>query len=67
MQLTINGQPYTLDGSISTIDGLIHHLNLTEKMVIIEQNRQIVERTAYQNTTIQTGDSFEIVHFVGGG
>lgn len=67
MQLTINGQPYTLDGSISTIDGLIHHLNLTEKMVIIEQNRQIVERAAYQNTPIQTGDSFEIVHFVGGG
>ncbi|WP_214893595.1 sulfur carrier protein ThiS [Exiguobacterium sp. H66] len=67
MQLTINGQPYTLDGSISTIDGLIHHLNLTGKMVIIEQNRQIVERTAYQNTPIQTGDSFEIVHFVGGG
>lgn len=67
MQLTINGQAYSIDPSITTLDGLINHLNLSKKLVIIEQNRQIVERTAYQDTTIQTGDSFEIVHFVGGG
>ncbi|WP_214850359.1 sulfur carrier protein ThiS [Exiguobacterium sp. s193] len=67
MELTINGQAYSIDPSITTLDGLIKHLNLSEKLVIIEQNRQIIERTAYQDTPIQIGDSFEIVHFVGGG
>jgi sulfur carrier protein len=36
-------------------------------MVVVEQNRRILERASLGSTDVRTGDIFELVHFVGGG
>ncbi|MCY1691599.1 sulfur carrier protein ThiS [Exiguobacterium sp. SL14] len=46
---------------------MLAQLGLGEKLVIVEQNRQIIDRGAYGQTVVQNNDTFEIVHFVGGG
>jgi thiamine biosynthesis protein ThiS len=35
--------------------------------VAIERNLDILPRTLWNETQVQSNDSFEIVHFVGGG
>jgi sulfur carrier protein len=46
---------------------LIHALELKGDRVALEHNGEIVRRDAWATTSIQSGDKFEIVHFVGGG
>ena len=69
MQLVINGQSKDLTdlSAQSTIADLITHLGLKNDRVAIEQNGEIVPRTAWTETPLQSGDRLEIVHFVGGG
>ncbi|WP_214857253.1 sulfur carrier protein ThiS [Exiguobacterium sp. s191] len=66
MNITINGNDHTID-QIETIEDMLTQLGLGEKLVIVEQNRQIIDRTAYDQTVVRDNDTFEIVHFVGGG
>jgi thiamine biosynthesis protein ThiS len=35
--------------------------------VVVELNRQIVRRIHLQETSLSSGDTVELVHFVGGG
>lgn len=66
MNITINGNDHTLD-QIETIEDMLAQLGLGEKLVIVEQNREIINRGAYGQTVVRNNDTFEIVHFVGGG
>nr|WP_306584409.1 sulfur carrier protein ThiS [Exiguobacterium sp. SL14] len=66
MNITINGNDHTIE-QIETIEDMLAQLGLGEKLVIVEQNRQIIDRGAYGQTVVQNNDTFEIVHFVGGG
>jgi len=36
-------------------------------MVVVELNRDILERDTYADVQVRDGDSIELVHFVGGG
>jgi len=36
-------------------------------MVVVELNRDILERDSYRDFTVSAGDTLELVHFVGGG
>jgi sulfur carrier protein len=36
-------------------------------MVVVELNRDIVDRDRYGEVGVSDGDSIELVHFVGGG
>jgi thiamine biosynthesis protein ThiS len=69
MQLVINGQPreFTELAANANISDLIAILGLKNDRVAIEQNGEIVSRASWTETAVQTGDKFEIVHFVGGG
>ncbi|BCB03820.1 sulfur carrier protein ThiS [Bacillus sp. KH172YL63] len=67
MELRINGQPVTVPDTIVTIDDLIHHFKLNQRMIIVEQNRNILIKENHQKTTVQNGDHIELVQFVGGG
>jgi thiamine biosynthesis protein ThiS len=66
MQLTINGDPRTLD-AVATVAQLLRALNLEAGTVVVELNREIIRRPALAGTPVTDGDVVEIVHFVGGG
>jgi thiamine biosynthesis protein ThiS len=36
-------------------------------MIVVELNRDILERDAYEDVPVSEGDTIELVHFVGGG
>lgn len=67
MVLTINGEKRLLDAEVDTISDLLKHFQLEHKILVIELNREIVDRANYSNTHLLDGDQLEIVHFVGGG
>lgn len=46
---------------------LLETLGLDRRKVAVERNEAIVSRSAYDQTAIEDGDQFEIVHFIGGG
>lgn len=68
LHLQINGHEREIDApATSTLDHIVSKLELRSDRVAIELNGEIVPRTAWQQTTVNTGDRLEIVHFVGGG
>lgn len=68
LQLQINGQPRTLAlASPQTLDAVVAELGLRGDRIALELNGDIVPRTTWPGTSIQTGDRLEVVHFVGGG
>ena len=66
MRITLNGDPYDL-GEPMTIGRLLQRLDIDPRRVAVEHNLAVVKRTAYASTTVQAGDTVEIVNFVGGG
>ncbi len=66
MRITLNGDPYDL-GEPMTISRLLRRLDIDPRRVAVEHNLTVVKRTAYASTTVQAGDTVEIVNFVGGG
>ena len=69
MEIVLNGQPRTvdLDPQAATLEGLITALEMKQDRIAVERNGEIVRRTDWVTTVVQSGDRFEIVHFVGGG
>jgi len=55
-----------LDGPV-TVAGLLAAIGLDHRKVAVECREEIVPRSAYATTWLATGDSLEIVHFIGGG
>lgn len=67
MLVQLNGKNVELAAEITTVRELLQSYQLQEKIVIVERNGEIVDRTRYEETPIADGDRIEIVHFVGGG
>ena len=66
MQIQLNGEGREIPEGLD-VSGLLAHLGLNPARVAIERNHEILPRAQWQATAIAAGDSFEIVHFVGGG
>jgi thiamine biosynthesis protein ThiS len=66
LEITLNGEPRKVPGP-STLAELLRHLELDPRTVVVELNRQIVRRAHLEDTSLASGDSVEVVHFVGGG
>lgn len=66
MNLIINGDSRQVD-NVSTVEQLLAEFELQQKILVVEVNKKIIERTNYDATELHEGDSIEIVHFVGGG
>jgi thiamine biosynthesis protein ThiS len=64
--VTINGETREVPEGL-TVKDLLAHLDLHERMVVVEKNREIVRREDYGGVGVDEGDAFELVHFVGGG
>ena len=66
LEILVNGEPRRVPGPASAAD-LLRHLGLDARAVVVELNRQIVRRPQLGDTALATGDTVELVHFVGGG
>lgn len=66
MTVTINGETREIPEGL-TVAELLGHLGIAADRVAIERNRDILPRAQWKGTTVQPSDSYEIVHFVGGG
>ena len=50
-----------------TVKNLLDKLNIPIKLVAIELNKKIVNKTKLNKIILKSGDKLEIVHFIGGG
>ena len=66
MKVTINGEGKEVPEGL-TVAALLTHLDLKSERVAIERNHDILPRTQWPATLVQSDDRFEIVHLVGGG
>jgi thiamine biosynthesis protein ThiS len=63
----VNGEERTVAAG-STLGDLLRELSVNASAVVVEHNREIVrDRSRLDSMVLATGDSVEIVHFVGGG
>jgi len=46
---------------------LLRSLDLNPGLVVVERNREILDRDRYGEVEVEAGDRLELVHFVGGG
>ena len=66
MQITLNGEARTLpDGQ--TVAELVASLDLSDKRVAVEVNKDLVRRAEHPAHTLADGDVVEVVTLVGGG
>ena len=50
-----------------TVKNLLDKLNIPIKLVAIELNKKIVNKTKLNKIILKSEDKLEIVHFIGGG
>ena len=63
----VNGEERTVAAG-STLGDLLRELSVNANTVVVEHNRAIIrDRSRLESMVLATGDSVEIVHFVGGG
>jgi thiamine biosynthesis protein ThiS len=69
MYVIINGQRRDLASLVSgnSVQELIAALELKGDRIAVERNGSIIRRPEWNATPVTEGDTFEIVHFVGGG
>ncbi|MBI4545948.1 MAG: sulfur carrier protein ThiS [Gemmatimonadetes bacterium] len=65
-QILLNGEPRDVPAG-RTVAGLLAELGLDPRLVVVEYNREILDRTRFEKTELRAGDILELVHFVGGG
>ena len=66
MQITLNGQPKTIDDG-TTIATMIDQLGLESRYVGVEVNLELVPREKHGDHRLCDGDQLEVVTLVGGG
>lgn len=50
-----------------TVEQLLKHLDLHPRLIVVERNGEIVRTSGYGEVDVESGDTLELVHFVGGG
>jgi len=66
MTVKINGDSREVPDAL-TVTALLDYLKMRGDRLAIERNLDILPRALWNETQVQPNDSFEIVHFVGGG
>jgi sulfur carrier protein len=66
ISVRINGDDREIPRGLS-VRGLLEWLDLNPAIVVVELNREILDRNAYGATYVAADDALELVHFVGGG
>lgn len=66
MQVTVNGKQMEFEEGI-TLAKMLEILENKSKMIVIEQNRNIISKDKFETTPVQEGDDIEVITFTGGG
>jgi len=66
INIKLNGESKDIPDTIS-LDQLLEHFSLPKQRIAIELNGQVIRRTDWPQTVVNSGDRIEVVHFVGGG
>ena len=66
MEIRVNGKQEIVTAQLS-ISGYLVQRQIPADHVVVEMNRNIINRDAWQSTMLTDGDCLEIVQFVGGG
>jgi thiazole synthase len=66
IRIRVNGEQRQVAAGLSIAD-MLSGLGLDPAKVAVERNREIVPRSLLGEVTVEDGDQYEIVHFVGGG
>jgi thiamine biosynthesis protein ThiS len=64
--ITVNGEARAVAAGL-TVERLLEVLGLHPRMIVVEHNREILDRPRYGRVEVGDGDVLELVHFVGGG
>jgi thiamine biosynthesis protein ThiS len=64
--VTLNGDEREVPAGRSVRE-LLESLDLHPGLVVVERNREILDRGRYGDVEVEQGDVLELVHFVGGG
>lgn len=64
--VTLNGDDREVPAGQSVRE-LLESLDLRPELVVVERNREILDRHRYDEVRVEAGDVLELVHFVGGG
>jgi thiamine biosynthesis protein ThiS len=62
----VNGEHRRVTGGISIAE-MLNEIGLDPRKVAVERNLEIVPKSTLSEVPVEDGDTFEIVHFVGGG
>jgi len=66
INVTVNGEPRRVTAG-ATIAAMLRELGIDPARVAVERNLAIVPRSTLDEVPVTEADTFEIVHFVGGG
>nr|YP_009944681.1 thiamin biosynthesis protein S [Osmundea sinicola]QFR99975.1 thiamin biosynthesis protein S [Osmundea sinicola] len=66
LTIFINGDPFHCDSFMSLTDILLY-LDINIDNIVIEYNKQILDRKYFDSLFFQPNDSIEIITIVGGG
>lgn len=66
IRVTVNGDARAFARG-RTVSALLEELGLHPRMVVVEHNREILDRARFDAVEVREGDTLELVHFVGGG
>ncbi len=66
IQVRLNGKERRVPPHLS-VWSLLEWLDLNPALVVVELNREILDRGRYGDAEVTEGDVLELVHFVGGG
>ena len=66
MVVTVNGKPKEISEGTS-LKELVLGLGLKAERLVAEVNREILDRSCWEEYLLGAGDSIELISFVGGG
>ena len=64
--IRVNGEHRNVPSGISIAD-MLSEIGIDPRKVAVERNLEIVPRSTFGEVPVEDGDTYEIVHFVGGG
>lgn len=67
MNIQLNGKFQDVPESVCNVEALVSHLGLSDRIIVVEKNRVILDQDRYREVPLEDGDRLEIVQFVGGG
>jgi thiazole synthase len=66
LAIRVNSEPRHVPGGISVAE-MLNEIGIDPRKVAVERNLEIVPRSTFGEVRVEDGDTYEIVHFVGGG